>query len=76
MTKASDVASRIEALRRREGRSLAWLSEATGIADKTLRRRMAAPDHLTLGELASITRVLGVRLEDLLQEPQMMAAAS
>lgn len=42
------------------------LSQETGIPDKTLRRRQADPDQYSLRELIRISRVLDVKLGDLI----------
>ncbi|MDT0211202.1 helix-turn-helix transcriptional regulator [Curtobacterium sp. BRD11] len=60
------VAERIENIRKIEGRSVAWLSEASGISYKTLRRRIyGAPEQFTLSELSSIARSLNTDVEHL-----------
>lgn len=59
------------------GRSITSLSVETGIAEKTLRRRLAAPENFTLAELSSLGRVTGLSLEGLLSataEPESSAA--
>ncbi|MFG6277967.1 helix-turn-helix transcriptional regulator [Microbacterium sp. 5K110] len=63
MTNPHAIVERIEQARLAAHRSVAWLSEATGIADKTLRRRLNAPDQFTLAELNAIATALGVTLE-------------
>ena len=63
MTTATDIANRIENARKKAGRSVAWLSETAGIADKTLRRRLNAPDRFTLAELSAIASALGADVE-------------
>ena len=68
-TEAAGVAGRIERARKIEGRSVAWLSEKTGIAYKTLRRRLyGAPEQFTIAELNSIARALDRSLEWLIVE--------
>lgn len=63
---ARGVAGRIEKHRKDEGRSVAWLSEKTGIAYPTLRRRLyGSPEQFTLSELSAIARELGTKLEHL-----------
>lgn len=63
-TTSEDVAQRVENARKVEGRSVTWLSESTGIADKTLRRRLyGAPDKFTLAELSAIATALNCSLE-------------
>lgn len=59
---AQAIATRIKSA----GRSVTGLSTESGIAEKTLRRRLAAPEHFTLSELAALARVTGIELEDLL----------
>ena len=66
MTTATDIANRIERTRKTAGRSVAWLSEAAGIADKTLRRRLNAPERFTLAELSAVAGALGEGIEALL----------
>lgn len=63
MTNSHQVAQRIESLLRIRGLSKSWLSDDSGIADKTLRRRFRAPEHFTLAELSSIANSLGVPVE-------------
>lgn len=63
------VAARIETIRKVKGRSVAWLSEDSGISYKTLRRRIyGAPEQFTLSELSSIARSLGTDFEHLLAD--------
>lgn len=59
------------------GRSITSLSVETGIAEKTLRRRLAAPENFTLAELAALGRATSLSLEGLLSataEPESSAA--
>lgn len=67
MTTPRSIAARIKAATREPGKSITWLSGETGIAEKTLRRRLVAPDAFTLAELASVSRALDTELEDLLK---------
>lgn len=63
---AASVAEKIEETRKAEGRSVAWLSETSGVAYKTLRRRLyGAPEQFTLSELSSVARALGCEVESL-----------
>ena len=66
MTTPHDVADRIRATLKETRRSINGLPELTGIADKTLRRRLANPGSFTLEELNAIARALDVPLEHLL----------
>jgi|GEM_PF-5879266 len=66
MTTSRRIADQIEATLETAGRSVAWLSRETGIAEKTLRRRFVAPDAFTIGELAGIARALDEQLEHLM----------
>jgi hypothetical protein len=71
---ARGVAERIESIRKVEGRSVAWLSESSGISYKTLRRRIyGAPDQFTLSELSSIARSLNTDVEHLVSELSLAA---
>ena len=74
MTNPTVIAQRIETARATERRSVAWLSEQTGIAEKTYRRRLASPEQFTLDELARVTRALGTELEDVFTEVPKVAA--
>ena len=65
---AADVAARITKARKIAGRSSIWLAEKSGIAEKTLTRRFAAPERFTLAELSAIARALDRELEDFLTE--------
>lgn len=49
-----------------QGRSPAWLSEATGIPRETLRRRLANPGQFSLADLDRIATALGISAFDLL----------
>lgn len=60
------LSERIESRRQVKQLSLSALSACTGIADKTLRRRIADPGKFTMAELASIARVLDTDLESLI----------
>lgn len=72
---AAGVAERIETTRTNKGRSVAWLSETSGISYKTLRRRIyGAPDQFTLSELSAIARALNTDLEHLVAAPVPIAA--
>ncbi|MGX9348118.1 helix-turn-helix domain-containing protein [Microbacterium sp. KNMS] len=74
---AQDVASRIEELRGVAERSVAWLSEKTGIPYKTLRRRLYGdPTLFSLAELSAIARALDVELEDILAPRPAKAVAA
>ena len=63
-TNGAGVAERITAIRKDADRSVVWLSEKTGIAEKTLRRRFISPDQFTLAELSAISRALKCDIED------------
>lgn len=74
---ATEVAERIEATRITEGRSVAWLSEITGVSDKTLRRRLRRPEQFNLAELSAIARALNTQVETFFTppgEPSVIAA--
>lgn len=58
-----------------EGRSLTWLSETTGIAYKTLRRRMADPTQLTVRELGQIAAALHTEPHDFFADALSAAVA-
>lgn len=76
MTKANQILERIESARASSHRSVIWLSERTGIADKTLRRRLAAPECFTLAELSAICTALGIELEKLFENQIIEQAAA
>lgn len=63
MTTSTEIVNRIEHFRKSSGKSIIWLSETTGIADKTLRRRLVAPESFTFSELSAICSALEVELE-------------
>lgn len=73
---AIKIAERISKERKSAGLSIAALVELTGIADKTLRRRIAAPEYFTLAELSAIASVFGILLEDLLTEPRAISTVA
>ena len=78
MTNSSpvDVASRIEDLRKSKGLTVSWVSEASGIADKTLRRRLYGdPSQFTLAELSAVAHVLGTNAESLVASTSLGVAA-
>jgi DNA-binding phage protein len=64
-TEGETIARRIENIRNVQRRSVAWLASVTGMADKTLRRRLVAPEQFSLAELSSIATALGTNLEHL-----------
>lgn len=72
----SAVTDRIHDALRDEGRSVAWLSMSTGIADKTLRRKLVDPDRFTLSELSAISTALGIDLEQLVAGPPLPALSA
>lgn len=45
---------------KRDGRSIAWLAEQTGIHPATLGRRLLNPEDFRAGELRPVARALGV----------------
>ena len=76
MTNPQDIATNIEAARYAARMPVTVLSERTGIADKTLRRRLTSPASFTLAELSAIARVLGVELEALFKKHMPVADAA
>lgn len=66
MTTADRIAKRIEVIRNDRGVSVKELSEVTGIADKTLRRRRLHPAQLNFGEFDALCGALEVEPEELL----------
>lgn len=66
MATADRIAKRIEAIREDRGISVSDLSEVTGIADKTLRRRRLFPTLLNFGEFDALCAALDVKAEDVL----------
>jgi hypothetical protein len=75
MTTPRDIADRIKAKLKADKRSVQWLSDETGIAYKTLWRRLAAPGGFTIDELSSISRAQNTPLEDLLVTEAVEVAA-
>lgn len=67
MTYRNNVPDKIRELYTEQHRSIAWLSENSGIADKTLRRKLKAPDKFNLGELSAVATALGTELEELVK---------
>lgn len=74
MTKTQAIKNRIERTRKAQRRSVSWLSEVSGIADKTLRRRLSSPEQFNLAELSAIARVLGVSLESFFTDDEAVVA--
>lgn len=67
MTYRNHIAEKIRDVCEDQHRSIAWLSEQAGIADKTLRRRLVDPDGFRIVELSAIATALETNLEDLVQ---------
>ncbi|WP_104128195.1 helix-turn-helix transcriptional regulator [Cryobacterium sp. Y57] len=63
---AADVAARITKARKDADRTGTWLSMNSGISEKTLSRRFAAPEQFTLAELSAIARVLNCDFDEIL----------
>ena len=68
MTNTEKIAETITKTSKEQRLSVVQLSEETGIADKTLRRRLINPDDFKLWELCAVARVLGTDLEDLFKD--------
>ena len=68
MTNTEKVAEAITNISKEQHISVVRLSEETGIADKTLRRRFANPDEFKLWELCAVARVLDADLETLIKD--------
>lgn len=66
MTTADRIAERIEVIRDDRQVSVRELSDVTGIADKTLRRRRINPAQLSFGEFDALCGALDVRPEQVL----------
>ena len=66
MTTAHELADRLEAIRKRRGIAVSALPEMTGIADKTLRRRLRNPAQFTISELDALSDAFSITLENLL----------
>lgn len=66
MTTAARLADRLKSIRLARGMTVVELSEATGIADKTLRRHLVRPDMINFGNFEAICSALDVRSEDVL----------
>lgn len=45
----------------RERKSIASLAQTIGLSETTLRRRLAHPNHLTVGEILAICTALEIR---------------
>lgn len=58
------------------GLSIEWLSATTGIALRTLKRRLLGETAFTLDEAWAISLALGVRMEELTAAPSRTAAAA
>ncbi|WP_162230855.1 helix-turn-helix domain-containing protein [Leucobacter japonicus] len=65
MTTTEAVSNRVREVAREQRISIATLSEKAGLADKTMRRRLVAPQKFTLEELCAISTALKMDLEDL-----------
>ena len=68
MTNTGKIAEAITKTSKEQRVSVVQLSEETGIADKTLRRRLSNPSDFKLWELCAVARVLGTDLEELIRE--------
>lgn len=63
---ASKLAEQIEADREASGHTLRWLSEESGIAYSTLKRKLeVTPEHLKVGELFAIAAALETSIDSL-----------
>lgn len=74
-----ELTEQIERVRKREGRSVAWLAERAGFSYSTFRRRLeVAPDNFSIRELHRIADALGVAIEALIlvTEDEPAAVAS
>lgn len=69
---SATIGAEVRAELARQQRSAIWLAEAANIPHPTLRRRLAADGNLTVDELDSIARALGVSMLDLF--PKVEAA--
>lgn len=67
MTNTEKTAEAIRGLCEEHRLSIASLAENAGIGDKTMRRKLNAPDKFNLGELAAIARTLDTTLEKLVK---------
>lgn len=67
MTYSNHIADKIREVCEEQSRSIAWLSDNAGIADKTLRRHLVNPDKFRIDELSAIATALDVSLEDLVK---------
>lgn len=71
MTKTNEganVAQNIESVRIERGRSIVWLAANAAMAEKTLRRRLLAPEKFTLAELSAIATALDSNIETMIAE--------
>ncbi|WP_284294506.1 helix-turn-helix domain-containing protein [Luteimicrobium album] len=57
-----------------QGRSITDLSRTTGIAERTLRRRMTGTSDWTTGEIALICASLGTSPQSLMRKAPSLAA--
>ena len=74
-TTAADVAARITNARKDADRTTVWLSRNSGIPEKTLSRRFAAPGQFTLAELSALARVLDCDFDEILSGNVKVLAA-
>lgn len=63
MTNTAEFVNRIHQVRVERNLSIAKLSEISGVADKTLRRKLNAPERFTLSEVIAIARALETPIE-------------
>jgi hypothetical protein len=59
------IAAKIEALRSARGLSKDQVASLSGFSRMTFRRRLAAPEDFTAGELARVAAVFGTTASDL-----------
>lgn len=74
MTNPIEVAERLEAARRAKNQPVTVFAETAGMAEKTYRRRIAAPAQFTLDELCRAASAADTTLESLLGAPGDTAA--
>lgn len=63
MTNTAEFVNRIHQVRVERNLSIAKLSEISGVADKTLRRKLNAPERFTLSEVIAIAGALETPIE-------------
>lgn len=66
----NQIAEKVHTIRRIDGLSVAALAIESGISEKTMQRRLNAPERFTVAELIAVARTLHVDLENLVSESE------